>query len=104
MNKVYLVFLLTGLLLFSCAKENDTPQAIKELIKNYSHCECDPFIDKYLWKGQEIYLSSCRGPACNCITLYYDKNGREFKMAEGYTNDDFRKDTKFLKSVWYCKN
>ena len=105
MNKLYLCLLAFALFSFSCSKENtEIPKAIKDLMSQTSHCECDPFIDQYRWKGEIIYLSSCRGPACSCVTLYYDNMGKEFTMAEGYTPEQFRADSRFLKNVWSCKN
>lgn len=89
---------------FHCKKEElGIPESIKFLITNNENCTCNPFIDKYEWRNKIVYLYSCNGPTCNCVTWYYDATGTQFTMDTGYTPDDFKAESKFLGNVWTCK-
>ena len=91
----------------SCTKEDKDDAALPESIKNFiasnKACECEPFVDQYLWKSSTVYVISCKGPACDCMTLYYDKNGAEIKMSARYRFDDFFSESNLIKNVWTCK-
>src|SRR5437763_16984954 len=97
--------ILFAFLLFSCKQEKlNVPEPIKAVIANNSkNCTCDPFLDKYLWRNPTIYLSSCKGPACNCTTVYYDAIGKIFQMDSGYSPDQFRQEAQLVTHTWSCK-
>lgn len=102
--KFYFTLIVFSAFFYSCSKEKiDAPEAIRQLISTHSNCLCEPYIYKYLWRSNTVYLSSCAGPACDCTTTYYDENGHEFKMQPGYSPDNFRQESQFLKNVWTCK-
>lgn len=96
--------IISSLLFFSCQKKDDVeiPRPIKELLQKNQSCTCEPFIDQYLWKSQTIYLFSCKGPTCDCSTLYYDQQGDKFEMPAGYMPDTFREESKFIRNIWTC--
>ncbi len=90
--------------LFSCSKENENiPEPLQKLTAGYSNCECEPFIDEYVRQNEVVYLFSCKGIACNCVTNYYNENGDPLTMDSAYSPDDFRKESRFVKNVWSCK-
>lgn len=107
MFKVYLSLIVFSLFFCSCSKEKreklNAPEAIKELILKSTNCTCDPYINKYLWRGKTVYLWSCNGPACDCMTIYYNESGEKFNMDAGYTPDNFRQESRLVKNIWSCK-
>ena len=93
-------------LLLSCKRDktiSELPQPLKTFIANSKDCTCEPFIDKYLWRNQTVYLSSCGGPTCDCITLYYNEQGEKMNMDSGYYPDQFRQEAQLVKHVWRCR-
>ena len=100
--RICLCILAINLLFISCKKKENSeiPQPIKEIMSASDDCTCNPFIDQYLWKGQVIYLSSCGGPACDCTTLFYNKNGERIEMI--INNDKFREESTFIRNIWTC--
>ena len=50
-----------------------------------------------------VYLWSCAGPACDCMTIYYDEAGGKFDMETGYMPDEFLAEAQLVKNVWRCK-
>jgi hypothetical protein len=105
MPKIVACLLLFAFVLLSCKREKwaDVPEPLKAIITNTKDCACEPYIDKYLWRNQTVYLSSCGGPTCDCLTVYYDEAGKEFKMDSGYYPDQFRQEAQLIKHVWRCK-
>lgn len=103
--KWLLVFVnVLGLFFFSCSKENhDVPPSLKQIIANNSSCECNPFIDEYLYKNETVYLQSCGGPACDCTVTFYDSNGERMSTEPGYVPSGFIQESKLVKHVWSCK-
>jgi hypothetical protein len=104
MRTASISLLLFSLLAFNCTKQKaDLPKAIRDLISSSKNCACIPFVDKYSWRNQTVYLSSCAGPACDCLTVYYDESGIKFNMDSGYMPGDFRAEAQLLKNVWRCE-
>lgn len=104
MYKMLGCIVLSVFIFLSCKQEKlDVPEPLKAIIANSKDCSCSPFIDKYLWRSQTVYLSSCSGAACDCTTLYYDATGKEFKMDSTYHPDQFRQEAQLIKHVWSCK-
>ncbi len=91
----------------SCSKNTEPdvlPQTLQAIIANSEPaCTCLPYINKYLWKGQKIYVLAFRGPACNWTPGYYDEEGNPFVMTTGYQFDRFLKESFFLKEIWRCE-
>lgn len=103
-----LAFVVHGGLLTACNKdaaETDVPPPILQLIETYSegNCNCEWYIDQYVWRSQTVYISSCRGAACQCMVLYYDAAGAPLEMDAGYSFDSFVQDAEFVKASWSCK-
>ncbi|HVG11545.1 MAG TPA: hypothetical protein VM843_01020 [Flavisolibacter sp.] len=104
-----ILFLLASVVLFAaCAKDKEeTPEAlfvlIKQLESNSGSCNCEPYIDQYLWKKKTVYLLGYRGPACNWIPTFYDEQGNMFSLESGYSFDAFLQEGKRIKEVWSCK-
>jgi hypothetical protein len=100
----FLCLIILSVFFYSCAKEKqDLPRPLKDIIASTTNCACEPYIDEYLWRNKTVYLMSCAGPSCNCITVYYDENGVEMNVDAGYSPADFRKDAKLVADVWRCK-
>jgi hypothetical protein len=84
-------------------KDKSIPVAIRAMIPTGGNCTCEPFANEYKWRNQTVYLFSCRGPTCDCVTLYYDENGQKITMAAGYMPDAFRREARLLREIWRCK-
>ena len=82
------------------SKVTDLPDSLKTYTLLISHCNCDPFIDEYRWKGETVYLQSCNGPNCDCTTTFYNDKG--VKMNLNMTYDQFRLESTFIKNAWTC--
>jgi hypothetical protein len=97
------------LVLSSCSKTNNPkkdesiPVAIRAMISENNNCFCEPFIEEYKWRSQIVYLRGCRGPACDCMALYYDAAGQQITMPTGYMPDAFRSEARLLREIWRCK-
>lgn len=95
-----------GSVIFSCSKENKTkqlPLSIQQLIDSNKSCDCLPYINEYEWQNKMVYVSSCKGPACNCSTSYYDETGKQIKFDPTYNFDNFLAEAKYIKNVWSCQ-
>lgn len=98
------------LVLLSCSKrqaydpqkDESIPVAIRAIISEGNNCACAPYIHEYQWREQTVYLYSCGGPACDCVTLYYDKAGQQITMPASYTPHEFQKEARLLREVWRC--
>lgn len=108
-RKTIVCFLLAALVLLSCKQETvqekniaELPEPLKTYIAATKDCTCKPYIDKYLWRNQTVYLSSCSGPACDCMTLYYDTAGTKIQMDSGYYPSQFRQEAQLVAHVWRC--
>ncbi|MGC4099785.1 hypothetical protein [Ferruginibacter sp.] len=90
----------------ACSKSTDQtammPPALEKVIADNSNCICEPFIDQYQWRGQVVYLLAYKGPTCNWIPGYFDKDGVVITMPAGYTLDNFLQESSFTKAVWKC--
>lgn len=91
----------------SCDKSQESalgpiPPAILALIDKNSTCNCEPYIDQYEWKGQAVYVSSCKGPACLCGALFYDAEGNTIAQAQPLSLNTFRQEAHFVRNVWTC--
>lgn len=105
---VFLSLVAVSTFFYACSKEkSDTPEPIKELIADLSaqnaDCTCDPFINQYSWRGERVYVFSCKGPACNCITEFYDSRGQKFELPAGYSLDQFFRESSLVEHTWTCR-
>lgn len=101
-------------LLYCCSKGNKqgteqkvdpgAPDKIKQLVPKYvKDCgPCGASIYQYEWGGQTVYTESCNGPACDCKTIFYDKNGDSIKL-DSASFRAFNAEGKFVKNIWTCK-
>jgi hypothetical protein len=104
----YVSFAVLSMLLIACSKvvvtkEPEIPAAIQALIDSNKDCTCDPYIDQYIWRSKTVFVVAARGPFCDTQPMYYDENGAESKMPEGYTLEKFRSESTLVKNVWTCK-
>jgi hypothetical protein len=96
-------FLLLATSFVSCNREaTEIPAPIAALISAQTSCVCEPYIEQYRWKGKIVYISSCRGPACQCLVIFYNANGEAFQPGAGYSFDQFRQEAWFVRLVWRC--
>lgn len=100
----YLTFFMLILFFVSCTKEKlDAQLILKDVIAETGDCTCEPYINQYLWKNKTVFVRAFRDPACDTRPSYYDKNGVEFEMEQGYTLDQFLKESSLTKKVWTCQ-
>src|SRR5262249_51716136 len=94
--------------LVACSKtsnkcdKDELPASIESVIANTRNCTCLPYINLYTWKGNNVYMQYIKGPTCNGVPVYYDKDGNNITMAQGYTIDQFLDESTFIKEVWHC--
>jgi hypothetical protein len=55
----------------------------------------------YAYNKKIIYASTCNGPACNCVMVYYDQGGELIKYEEG-VNKDINEEKKLIREVYRC--
>ena len=105
MKKLVLVVLVT--VLVSCSKSEepqDIPGAIQAIMTDSApDCNCLPFINQYSWRGKLVFVLAYRGPACNWMPAYFDRNGNTITMESNYSYDDFLVEAFFLGEVWKCQ-
>jgi len=105
---IYLTIILSALAFYSCSKNNvDESKVVNKLIADAEAenalnpgCNCQPFINQYRWGFKVIYIKSCKGPFCSCMSLFYDENGKEFKPASNSPN--ILQDVRLIKNIWTC--
>ena len=95
------------LVLLSCNKPKETdeiPQSIQTIISSsWPDCVCLPYINKYKWQGQVVYVLAYRGPACSWTPGYFNKDGEPMVMATDYSFDEFLVESLLLGLVWECE-
>lgn len=102
--KIAIAILLPVFILSGCDKESDElPPSLKAEVAKNSDCVCLPYLDKYSWRGQIVFVHKIKGPTCYWFPLYYDRNGLRIEMEAGYTFDKFTQDATLIKLVWECK-
>ena len=91
-------------LVFSCTDDKpEKPLVLHKIIGEVENCTCEPFINEYVWQNKTVYVMAFKGPACNTIPAYYNENGTEFTMDEGYTYMEFIEDSVLVGNVWTCQ-
>lgn len=99
----FFVLLLLTLCVSSCQREEESlPASIVALTKTPTACDCEPYVDLYRWKGQLVYVYSCRGPLCLCGAIYYNEKGEAFEPASGISFNRFSTEAKLVRQVWRC--
>jgi hypothetical protein len=98
--------------LFGCKKrksdyEEKIPAALQAVIDANTSCFCNPYIDKFTWKGNQtiyVYLVGFDSTTiCDGIPAYYDKDGKPIESMTGkYDFPQFRNESEFIKTVWHC--
>lgn len=102
--KIGIAILLHVFILSGCEKETDElPPSLRAEVAKITDCGCMPYIAKYLWRGETVYFRGLRGPACNGVPLYYNRDGLKITMEAGYTFSKFTEEAILIKSVWEGK-
>ncbi|MGV8877537.1 MAG: hypothetical protein ACOH2A_00770 [Sphingobacteriaceae bacterium] len=100
----YLTFFILILFFLSCTKEKpDVQLVLKGIIAESKDCTCQPYINQYLWKDKIVFVRAFSGSACDTRPSYYDKDGVEFEMEQGYTIDQFLRESSLTKKMWTCQ-
>lgn len=102
LKKAIAVLLLVSV--FACSKDKDSgslPGELGQITKSNANCVCEPYVDIYLWNGQKVYFLGYRGPACNWIPTWYDKDGTKMTVSQTFA-DEFMKEAVRLGLVWKC--
>jgi len=106
-NLMFAFCIITISLFYSACSKNETqtPAPIAALISNLQSqnpdCACNPYMDQYLWNDKTIYVSSCGGPLCNCIAIFYDSAAHQINLDS--TSQQFFQQSTLIKNVWTCK-
>jgi hypothetical protein len=100
--KSYFAVIIFSGVAFSCTEEDPEATVIlQDVIATYDDCTCDPVIKEYLWDHKTVYVVIL-GSTCNSVPIYYDENGTEFQLDEGYTFDEFFAESTLVRTVWRC--
>jgi hypothetical protein len=108
MKNISLIALL--FLSLSCSKKDNPDTEIKDLPKQIQtliaeaqqECPaCGITVLMYAYNKKMIYASTCNGPACNCIMIYYDQDGELIKYEEGIYKDINEKKN-LIKEIYRC--
>ncbi|GAA4805420.1 hypothetical protein GCM10023231_38280 [Olivibacter ginsenosidimutans] len=97
---------LSLLLLFAlaCSKDKNLsenlPAPVKQVIEE-SNCVCDPYIDLYKWRGQQLYFFGYKGPACNWAPRFVDGEGKDITLSQEEIQQFHNEATK-IKNIWTC--
>ena len=106
MKRIYVAILVFTSLFISCDKLSlDAPDAIEDLINRLEKtCDaaCPSYVHEYRWKNDIIYVQSCGGPACTCLSILYDAAGVRIRPPQGTTENDILKESVLLRRLWYC--
>jgi hypothetical protein len=91
-------------LLAACKKNcNNVEQELIDKAKSENpSCICSPYIKKYNWKGQVVYMRYISGAACDGIPFFYSGNGTQLSLPSGTTFDQFLAQSTLLEVVWSC--
>ncbi|HEX7902889.1 MAG TPA: hypothetical protein VF487_03340 [Chitinophagaceae bacterium] len=101
----YLLILFCVLSFISCTKpvtETGIPPAIQAVINGNNNCECSPVIDEYQFGSQLVYHHYFLGPACNTISVIYDKNGVVIGQSFDALYLQVINSAKFIRKIWRC--
>ena len=112
MNKLYFVIAVICFHTLGCSKRSvetqaDPPQAIKDLQLDAGDCFCHPYVNQYIWEGQNVYVLLINsalniGYFCDWYPVFYHSDGQKFPLPDGYTNERFFDNSRFVKTVWSC--
>ena len=85
-------------------KQEKITALIQSLKQANPDCDCDPYVNEYVWNDKTVYVLAYKGPACDWIPTFYNSKGEEFALQAGDTYDIFIKESTFVKNVWTCKD
>ena len=104
-KKLFYVLSTCVCLLAACKKSssNTEEKLISKVTGEISSCICNPYINKYLWKGEIVYLQYSRGANCTGVANFYNKNGERMTLEKEISFDKFLSESTFIKEIWSCK-
>jgi hypothetical protein len=105
---LFLTLIIFSLFFYSCSKEKiEAQKPIKELIVDLKsknpNCTCEPYINQYVWRNENVFVLGYKGPTCDWFPTFYDTNGQKFTLDSGYSYDAFLQESTFIKNVWTCE-
>lgn len=101
----YFAILLISCCFLACKKEQEEqlPASIQTLIRSAgTECTCLPYINKYRWKGNIVYVLAYKGPACNWAPSFYNSKGEPDITPAPLSFMDFYNEAKLIETVWEC--
>jgi hypothetical protein len=116
MNNIFFCLLITGIILTSCKKDNNTlPECnvedpieefdwLKEVKNSFTNCSCWISILQGRYKGGTVYYTMITDPVCNSVfeVTLWDCNGnivREYKTGE---NEIFGNEVELVRNLYTC--
>ncbi|HWK02544.1 MAG TPA: hypothetical protein VNS58_02870 [Puia sp.] len=106
MTKTLLILTSIVLLyLTACSKktaDEPLPAPLQKLIAQDTGCICNPYLQKYTWRNQVVYMLGYASINCDWIPFYYDAAGEPLILPAGYTLTTFGAEMKPIKIVWSC--
>jgi len=104
MHKVFFILLFSSVVLISCKKDYENiPPALRYITSEHPGCICEPYLNEYLWRNQTVFVLLEAGIACDTRPIFYNENGEEFNMEQGYTFEMFQQESVLVKRIWTCK-
>ena len=108
MKNISLIALL--FLSLSCSKKDNPDMEIKDLPKPIQtlideaqqECPvCGITVLRYAFNNKILYASTCNGPTCNCIMVYYDQDGELIKYEKGVYKD-ISENKSLINEIYRC--
>ncbi|HTE13427.1 MAG TPA: hypothetical protein VK645_20750 [Chitinophagaceae bacterium] len=109
--RLFLGFIACAAICCSCSKNQvvvleAVPDPITAVIQDLKTqnptCICEPYMNQYIWKNENVYVLAEKGAYCNWAPVYYHSNGERFEVKTGYTYDKFLQESQLVKNVWTC--
>ena len=92
-------------MVFACKKDNNNGPGIDALVAqleaNKTNCICEPVLYEKRWKSAPIYIYTCRGPACNCVSVYYNSRGGLIELSDKEKSEVAL--SSFQEIKWICE-
>ena len=106
-RKIFYVLTMGVCLIAACKKShpNNKEEELINKVKAESKttCFCNPYLKKYLWQGETVYMRYMNGANCDGFPIFYNSNGEQFNLHQEVTFEKFLAESTFIQVLWSCK-
>lgn len=90
--------------MWTCESDDGVQSEFNMAIDETQNCNCLPYVNEYLWKGEVVYVLAYAGPNCDWFPSFYNAGGSMFDLPDGYDYDRFIDNSQFVRRVWTCED